>query len=166
MEAISEVKVLTSNYQAEYGRLSGSDVQMVTKSGTRQFHGMGMYYARNEALNANNFFSNLQGIARPVNRFNATTYNIGGPVWLPGKLSKLRNRMFFFWNQEFLPQRSTSALQYDTMPTALERAGNFSQTLSGGKLVSVIDANTGAAFPGNIIPASRIDSNGQALLTK
>ena len=164
MEAISEVKVLTSNYQAEYGRLSGSDVQMVTKSGSRQFHGMGMYYGRNEALNANNFFSNLQGIARPVNRFNASTYNIGGPVWLPGKLSKLRNRMFFFWNQEFLPQHSTSALQYDTMPTALQRAGDFSQTLSGGKLVAVIDPNTGAAFPGNIVPASRIDGNGQALL--
>ena len=163
-EAISEVKILTSNYQAEYGRLSGSDVQMVTKSGTRQFHGMGMYYGRNEDLNANNFFSNLQGIARPVNRFNAITYNVGGPAWLPGKLSKLRNQLFFFWNQEFLPQKSTSALQYDTMPTALQRAGNFSQTLAGGKLVPVIDPNTGVAFPGNIVPTSRIDPNGQALL--
>ncbi len=164
MEAISEVKVMTSNYQAEYGRLSGSDVQMVTKSGTRQFHGTAMYYGRNEDLNANNFFSNLQGIARPVNRFNAVTYNIGGPVWVPAKLSPVRNKIFFFWNQEFLPQRSTSALQYDTMPTALQRTGNFSQTLTAGKLVPIIDPTTGVAFPGNIIPASRIDSNGQALL--
>ena len=60
MEAISEVRVLTSNYQAEYGRLSGSDIQMVTKSGTRQFHGMAMYYGRNEDLNANNFFNNFR----------------------------------------------------------------------------------------------------------
>ncbi len=163
MEAISEVKVLTSNYQAEYGRLSGSDVQMVTKSGTRQFHGMGMYYGRNEILNANNFFSNLQGIARPVNRFNATTYNIGGPVWIP-KLPSIRNKVFFFWNQEFLPQHATSPLQYDTMPSALQRAGDFSQTLSGGKLVPIIDASTGAAFPNNVVPVSRIDPNGQALL--
>jgi hypothetical protein len=164
MEAISEVKVLISNYQAEFGRLSGSDVQMVTKSGSRQFHGMGMYYGRNEDLNANNFFSNAQGIARPVNRFNAVTYNIGGPVWLPGKLSGLRNKVFFFWNQEFLPQHVTGALQYSTVPTALQLAGNFSQTLSGGKLVVVTDPNTGAPFPGNIIPSSRIDTNGLALL--
>jgi outer membrane receptor protein involved in Fe transport len=164
MEAISEVKVLTSNYQAEYGRLSGSDVQMVTKSGTREFHGMAMYYGRNEDLNANNFFNNSQGLARPVNRFNAITYNVGGPVWLPGKLSPLRNKIFFFWNQEFLPQHTTGGLQYTTMPTALERAGNFSQTTSGGKLVPIIDPNTGSPFPGNIIPPSRIDSNGLGLL--
>jgi hypothetical protein len=145
MEAISEVKVLTSNYQAEYGRLSGSDVQMVTKSGTRQFHGTGMYYGRNEVLNATNFFSNLQGLKRPVNRFNAITYNIGGPVWLP-KLPSIRNKIFFFWNQEFLPQHATSPLQYDTMPTDLQRAGDFSQTLSGGKLVPIIDTSTGAAL--------------------
>ncbi len=164
MEAISEVKVLTSNYQAEYGRLSGSDVQMVTKSGTRQFHGTAMYYGRNEDLNANNFFSNLQGIARPVNRFNAVTYNIGGPVWVPAKLSPIHNKIFFFWNQEFLPQKSTSALMYDTMPTVQQRAGDFSQTLSGGKLLPIIDPNTGVAFPGNIVPVSRIDPNGLALL--
>jgi hypothetical protein len=164
MEAISEVKVLQSNYQAEYGRLSGSDVQMVTKSGTRQYHGMGMYYGRNEDLNANNFFSNLQGIPRPVNRFNAVTYNIGGPIWMPKKLSALHNKLFFFWNQEFLPQHVTGALQYLTMPTALQLAGNFSQTLSGGKLVPVTDPNTGVAFPGNIVPTSRIDPNGLALL--
>ena len=163
MEAISEVKILTSNYQAEYGRLSGSDVQMVTKSGTRQFHGTGMYYGRNEVLNATNFFSNLNGIPRPVNRFNAITYNIGGQVWIP-KMPAIRNKIFFFWNQEFLPQHSTSPLQYDTMPTDLQRAGNFSQTLTGGRLVPVIDTSTGAAFPGNIIPLSRIDPNGQALL--
>ena len=158
MEAISEVKVLTSNYQAEYGRLSGSDVQMVTKSGTRQFHGTAMYYGRNEALNANNFFSNLQNIARPVNRFNATTYNIGGPVWLP-KLPALRSKMFFFWNQEFLPQHSTSALQYDTMPTAQQRTGDFSLTST-----KIIDPTNGLQFPGNIVPATRIDANGQSLL--
>ena len=65
MEAVSEMKVLLSNYQAEYGRLSGSNVEIVSKSGTREFHGMGMYYMRNEFLNANNFFSNRTGAPRP-----------------------------------------------------------------------------------------------------
>ena len=101
---------------------------MVTKSGTREYHGMGMYYGRNEVLNANNFFNNLQGIARPVNRFNAVTYNIGGPVWAPGKLSALRHKLFFFWNQEFLPQRVSGDPNELTMPTAAQRSGNFGNT--------------------------------------
>ncbi len=67
MEAVSEMKVLLSNYQAEYGRLSGSNVEIVTKSGTREFHGMGMYYMRNEDLNGNNYFNNRIGSPRPVN---------------------------------------------------------------------------------------------------
>lgn len=161
MEAVSEMKVLLSNYQAEYGRLSGSNVEIVSKSGTREFHGMGMYYMRNEDLNANNFFNNRIGSPRPVNRFNAVTYNIGGPVYFP---KATREKLFFFWNQEILPSKTTGALQYSTMPTALERSGNFSQSLAGGKLIPITDSTTGQPFPGNIVPASRIDPNGLALL--
>jgi hypothetical protein len=58
MDAVSEVKVLVSNYQAEYGRMSGSNVEIITKSGTKQFHGSGSYFNRNEDFNANNFFNN------------------------------------------------------------------------------------------------------------
>jgi hypothetical protein len=83
-EAVAEVKVLISNYQAEYGRLSGSNVEMVTKSGTRQFHGAGMYYKRHEEFNANNFFSNFVGLPMGINRFNTYSYNIGGPIYIPG----------------------------------------------------------------------------------
>lgn len=165
MEAVSEVKILQSNYQPEYGRLAGSNVEMVTKSGTETLHGMGMYYARNEALNANNFFSNLSGSPRPVNRFNAVTYNIGGPVYVPSKWGALHKKLFFFWNQEYLPQRVTGPLQYATVPTALERAGNFSRSYVGGKLVSIIDPTTGKPFPNNIIPTSQLDPNGTALLS-
>lgn len=165
MEAVSETKVLISNYQAQYGRLAGGDVEIVTKSGTLQFHGMGMYYMRNEALNANNFFNNLSGIKRPVNRFNAVTYNIGGPVLLPHNPGHLNGKLFFFWNQEYLPQSITGALQYSTMPTALERGGNFSQSYVGGKLSTIVDPTNGQPFPGNIIPQNRLDSNGQALLS-
>ena len=133
MEAISEIRVLQSNYQAEYGRLAGSDIQMVTKSGTLQYHGMAMYYGRNEDLNADNFFNNVSGIPRPVNRLNAVTYNIGGPVWAPSKLSTLRHKVFFFWNQEFLPQTVTGALQYSTMPTTAQKAGNLSGSINGDR---------------------------------
>ena len=157
MESISEVKVLQSNYQAEYGRLSGSEVQLVTKSGTLQYHGMGMYYGRNEFFNASNFFNNRLGLARPVNRFNAMTYNIGGPIWMPVKLPALRNKLFFFWNQEFLPKRVSGNPVNITMPTAAQRSGNFGT-------VNVTDPDTGKVFPGNVVPTSRIDPNGLALL--
>ncbi len=119
---------------------------------------------RNEDLNANNFFSNRIGSVRPVNRFNAVTYNIGGPVYLP-KFHALKDKLFFFWNHEILPGKSTGALQYSTMPTALERQGNFSQTVVGGKPLVITDPTTGQPFPGAIIPQNRLDANGQALLS-
>ncbi|MGB9604463.1 MAG: hypothetical protein ACPL88_01125, partial [Bryobacteraceae bacterium] len=160
-----EVKVMVSNYQAEYGRRAGGVVQIVTKSGTQDLHGAGMYYMRKEALNANNFFSNRLGQPRPRNRFNAITYSVGGPVYIPRLLSRRQPRMFFYWSHEYQPAKVTGPLQYSTMPTALERAGDFSQSLDvNNALIPVKDPTTGAPFPGNKIPADRLDSNGQALL--
>ena len=165
-ESVSEVKILLSNYQAEYGRLSGSNVQMITKSGTRAFHGSALYYKRHEQFNANNFFNNRVGVIKPINRFNTYTYNIGGPVVLPGKRGANRDKMFFFWNHEYVPQKTSSATQQVTMPTALEREGNFSQTVDvNGRLVTVLDPITRQPLPGNIVPASRVDPNGKALLS-
>lgn len=163
-DAVSEVEMLTSNYQAEYGRGLGGTVNIITKSGTRDFHGLGSYFKRNEEFDANNFFNNLDGLPKPRDRHNIWTYNIGGPVYIPGKLNQNRDKLFFFWNQEFLPVR-TSSLNTITVPTDLERVGNFSQSLeSNGQLIVVKDPTTGQPFSGNVVPASRIDPNGQALL--
>ncbi|MBI3684421.1 MAG: carboxypeptidase regulatory-like domain-containing protein [Acidobacteria bacterium] len=164
-EAVSEVKILLSNYQAEYGRLSGSNVQMVTKSGTREFHGAGLYYKRHEQFNANSFFNNRLGVVKPLNRFNTYTYNVGGPLYVPGRFNRNRDKLFFFWNHEYIPQKVSSATQSVTMPTELERRGDFSQTVDvSGRLVPVLDPNSRQPLAGNIVPASRVDSNGQALL--
>jgi hypothetical protein len=84
-EAVSEVKILLSNYQAEFGRLSGSNVQILTKSGTLEFHGAALYYKRHDQFNANSFFNNRIGVSKPLNRFNTYTYNIGGPLYIPGR---------------------------------------------------------------------------------
>ena len=163
MESVAEVKVMVSNYQAEYGRLSGGNIQIVTKSGTKDFHGVGMYYMRNEVLNANNFFNNRLNRVRPRNRYNALTYSIGGPVYIPKLVNK--GKMFFYWSHEYQPAKVTGGLQYATMPTALERAGDFSQSIDqNGALIAVRDTTAGAPFPGNRIPANRLDANGQALL--
>ena len=164
-EAVEEVKILLTNYQAEYGRLSGSNVQILTRSGAREFHGAGLYYKRHEEFNANTFFNNRLGVPTPLNRFNTYTYNIGGPVFIPGKFNRNREKLFFFWNQEYVPQKTSSATQQVTTPTALERKGDFSQTVDvSGKLAPVLDPNSRQPLPGNIVPASRVDPNGQALL--
>jgi hypothetical protein len=115
-EAVSEMKILLTNYQAEYGRLSGSNVQILLKSGSRDFHGSGLYYKRHEEFDANNFFNNRLGVPRPIDRFNTYTYNIGRPLFIPGKFNKNREKLFFFWNQECVPQKTSSATQQVTTP--------------------------------------------------
>ena len=165
MDAVSEVKVLLNNYQAEYGRMRGASVQMIGKSGTRSFYGSFSYFKKHEQFNANDFFSNRNGLAKARYRYNMFSYTIGGPVYIPKKLNKERNKLFFFWSQEFWPQQVSVPVSSITVPTELERKGDFSQSLDvSGKLIPVKDTTTGLQFPGNIVPANRIDPSGQALM--
>lgn len=163
-DSVAEVKILLSNYQAEYGRMAGSNVHVITKSGTREFHGLVSHFRRHEQFNANNFFNNQRGVARPRLRQNVWNYNIGGPVYVPGKFNRDRNKLFFFWGQEYWPTKSASQGNV-TAPTALERHGDFSQSLDvNNRLIVVRDPSTRQPFPGNRMPASRLDASGVALL--
>ena len=164
-DAVSEVKILLSNYQAEYGRMSGSNIQVVTKSGTSDFHGLFSYFKRHEQFNANNFFDNRNGIDKPRYRYNTWTYNVGGPIYIPKKFNTDKNRLFFFWQQEFWPTKSGRTGNRN-MPTLLERQGDFSQSIDlNNKLITIKDPHAGGSpFPGNIIPPSRVNPSGQALL--
>ncbi|MBI3680066.1 MAG: carboxypeptidase regulatory-like domain-containing protein [Acidobacteria bacterium] len=165
-DAVSEVKILLSNYQAEYGRYSGANVQVITKSGTRDFHGLGSYFKRHEQFNANSFFNNRLGIPKQKYRYNTWNYNIGGPIYIPGKLNRNRDKLFFFWSQEFWPTRSTVSGRQVTLPTELERKGDFSQSVDqNGARIPVVDPVTRQPLPNNVIPASRLDANGVALLS-
>jgi hypothetical protein len=166
MDAVAEVKVLLSNYQAEYGRLSGANVSIVTKSGTREFHGLASYFKRNEALNANDFFNNRLGRPRPRYRFDTWNYQLGGPVYIPGVFNTKKEKLFFFWSQEFWPLSIPTALTQRTVPTELERRGDFSQSRDVNNALIVVrdPLNNRQPFPGNVIPRDRIDLNGQALL--
>ena len=164
-DAVAEVKVLLTNYQAEYGRMSGANVQIVSKSGTREFHGGASYYKRHEQFNANNFFNNQVGAAKPRYRYNTYNYNLGGPVYVPGKFNAARDKIFFFWLQEFWPLKTATALQRITVPTELERTGDFSQSVDlNNRLIAVRDPVSNAPFPGNIIPRTRLNSSGAVLL--
>ena len=165
IDAVAEIKVLLSNYQAEYGRSSGGTINTVIKSGTKEFHGGAYYFLRNEALNANEFFRNRDGLPRPQYRFNYPGYFVGGPVTM-GKFNKDRDKLFFFWSQEFLPRKYPTSLARRTFPTAQERLGNFSDSRDqNGALIPIWDpVNNRTPFPGNIVPSNRIDKNGQALM--
>ena len=139
---------------------------MVSKSGSKDFHGLGSYFKRNEEFNANGFFNNQLGAPKPVYRYNTWNYNIGGPVYIPGKFNRNRDKLLFFWSQEFWPLKTTGALTRLTVPTALERQGDFSQSVDvNNKLIVINDpSNNKQPFAGNLIPASRLNSNGAALL--
>ena len=165
-DAISEVKVLLSNYQAEYGRMSGANVHLITKSGTQDFHGGFSYYKRHEQFNANTFFNNRTGRPKALHRFNTFNYNVGGPIFIPGKFNTGKDKLFFFWSQEFWPLKTGTGLQRITTPTPLEKGGDFSQSFDqGGNLITISDPFNGdQPFPGNVIPSDRLDPSGTALL--
>ena len=165
MDAISEMKVLLNNYQAEYGRTAGAVVNAVTRSGTRDFHGSAYYYKRHEQFNATPFFNNMTNQPKPRYRYNTWGWNFGGPIPLPGGLNRDRDKLFFFFSSELLPTSTPGNQQRLTMPTALERSGDFSQSLNtNGALFTIRDPLTNQPFAGNRIPADRIDPNLQKML--
>ena len=165
LDAIAEIKVLLTNYQAEYGRSSGGTINAVIKSGTREFHGGAFYFKRHEMFNANEFFNNRDGLPKPRYRFEYPGYFLGGPLLIP-KINTSRDKLFFFWSQEFLPRKYPTAQARRTFPTELERRGDFSRTFDTNRqLIPILDPlDNRRPFPGNIVPANRIDKNGQGLL--
>ena len=171
LDAVQELKVLTSNFQAEFGHNSGGQITVVTKNGTQEFHGTAAWNHRHEEFNADTWANNhtlKNGAATPrvPYRYNVETYSIGGPVFIPKHFNRERKKLFFFWSQERTGQFGTggTALQYT--PTALERNGDFSQSFNNnGTQILVLDpANANKQFTNNLIPASRLNPVGQSVL--
>ena len=165
IDSIGEIKVLTSNFQAEYGRNAGALISVVTKSGTQEFHGSGWWTHRHEGFNANDYFNNLTGLPRSRYRFNIQGWSLGGPVFIPKVFNSDKTKLFFFASQEYTRQLVNAPNQYRTMPTEIERIGDFSQsTNASGSLIVITDPQTGMPFPGNKIPSNRINGWGQSIL--
>ena len=116
-EALQEFRVVTSNAKSEYGRSAGGQVEMVTKSGTNQFHGGAYEFLRNTALDANSFFNNRQGLDRELLRRNQFGASIGGPI--------RRNKAFFFVNYEGTRRTQETSPSGFLVPTASLRGGNY-----------------------------------------
>jgi hypothetical protein len=130
IDAISEFKLLTNAYSAEYGRAVGGQLQVVTKSGTQSFHGSGYWYGRRGSWNANTWTNNRSGVERnTASARNDSGYTIGGPIYIPGVFNQDKKKLFFFWSQEFQRRTDPVAERLTRTPTALERMGDFSQSV-------------------------------------
>ena len=133
LDNISEFKLLTSNYQAEYGRSGGAAIQIVTKSGTSQFHGTGYYFHRHEQFNANSYFNNANGLnangvennPRNFYRYNQQGYNIGGPVLLPKKALEGRSSSS---SRRMAGTTGAAERAPSRVPTDAEALGDFSNS--------------------------------------
>ena len=170
LEAISEFKVLTSNYGAQYGRNGSGTIEVETKSGTNSFHGNLYEFVRNDDFNAKGYFQ--QSI--PSYKKNDFGYTFGGPIYIPGVYNKNKDKTFFFWSQEWRRDRVPGQDFNQPVPSIAERSGDFSDYCP--------DVNNGNSFdncpvvPGftdgtghtpnlNVVPGFNInDPNVQALL--
>lgn len=165
IDMIAEMKIITNSQPAEFGRASGAQIEVVTKSGTKDFHGTGYLFHRHEGLNANTWRNNIDGRARPFYRYNFAGFNVGGPAYIPKLFNKEKEKFFFFIGIEWQNQLVPNNLMNVTVPTALERTGDFSQSRdSGGSPLSIKDPTTGQQFPGNIIPKDRLNADGVKIL--
>src|SRR5262245_8610432 len=124
VEAIAEVKVLVSNYQAEYGRSSGMQITAVTKSGTNTFRGSTYFVRRDSNWNSNSWANKQNGNPKAITKETDWGYTLGGPVGKPGK----SNKLFFFFSQEWRPRTTAGTVTQFRFPTTLERNGDFSQS--------------------------------------
>ncbi|MCU0226099.1 MAG: carboxypeptidase regulatory-like domain-containing protein [Bryobacterales bacterium] len=171
VDATEEFRIVTRNPSAEYGRTGGGVINVISKSGTNEYHGTAYWFHRNRALNANDFFSNRNGRDRQPFVFNQWGATIGGPV--------KKEKTFFFFNYEGFTQREQSRT-FRTVPTNLQRSGNFSQTfavVSGApSLIRIFDplttitdpANpalrTRTQFTNNIIPTARLNPTAMGVM--
>jgi len=175
LETVEEFKVFTNSFSSEFGRSGGGVLTAATRSGTNDLHGAAYEFLRNDKLNANGWTNNRVGLRRSAFRRNEYGVAVGGPVYLP-RLYDGRNRDFFFFNWERIPQRSPDNI-LATVPNPLERAGDFSRTETNrGELIRIYDPTTTVAdparpgqflrqaFPDNRIPAARVDAISRRIL--
>jgi hypothetical protein len=147
LEAISEFKVLTSNYGAQYGKNGSGTVEVETKSGTQQFHGSAFYYGRNDFFNANSWQDNGTGVKRPAYKKHDWGYTVGGPVYIPHLYNNDKKKTFFFWSQEWRREIVPGQNIAQAVPSADERKGIFNDVCPVYSSGSTFDPTTYPACP-------------------
>lgn len=161
VETVSEIRVLSNNNAAEYGGSAGGIIIETTKSGSNQLHGSAYEYLRNDALDAPGFFAPITSgqKVKPKLRYNVFGGTVGGPI--------IHDKTFFFGAYEGQRLR-TGGVDTLTVPTALQRTGDFSETVNAqGRQLVIYDPSTTRLvngvyvrdpFPGNRIPAAQLDT--------
>jgi hypothetical protein len=156
VDAIQEFKIERNNYGAEFGGAGGAQVNLVTRAGTNDFHGSAYWFARRDSLESKNYF--LEQANQPKQKLHWDDYGatFGGPV--------VKDKLHFFLSFEKNSDKRQD-VRTSFVPTAAERNGDFSgPALAGCTLAPPIDPLTGQAFPGNRIPADRLNPAGQLFL--
>src|SRR5215467_7607306 len=138
VDAIGEMRVLTSNYGAMYGKTASGIVEITTKSGTQEFHGSGYEFIRNEFFNARNFFD--QPGKTPLYRRNDFGFTLGGPAFIPGIYNTGKQKTFFFFSQEFRYEKTPVAYN-QAVPSNAERSGDFSDVCPSDKTAGLLAAD-------------------------
>lgn len=173
VDSTQEIQIMTTDYAPEYGRSSGGQIRIVSKSGTQVFHGAAYEYVRNTMFDANtwqrngvtssNSAASTAGVTAP-DHYNQFGYNISGPLYIPGHINTDKTKFFGYWGEEWVRYVFTDTNSL-TVPTLLMRQGNFSELLPKGNIfysagLQLVDPKTGLNFPGNIIPAPGSSSTG------
>ena len=168
VDSISEFKILRNNYSAEFGTGTGAIVTVVTKSGTRAFHGDLYEFLRNDALDAANFFTNATNTSKSKLRFNDFGGTIGGPFWIPGLYNTSRSKDFFFFSQE-VRREIRGNVATDNVPSLRQRQGLIDPTCSSTPAPCTPAATDPSEVPingeANVAP-TQIDPNSVALLDR
>jgi hypothetical protein len=174
LDSIAEFRISTSNYGAEMGRHPGANIEVVTKSGTKEWHGDAYEYVRNDLFDANDWFANRQ-IAPPGGnapktplKRNEFGYTLGGPFYIPGHYNTDKSKTFFFWSEEWRRYRQGEVIT-SPVPSLLMRTGNFSECDPKSSNYNSLISNcsvptnpvTGQPFSADTVP---INPNGAALL--
>src|SRR5258708_2175312 len=157
IEAIAEFRSLRNSYGPEYGQAAGAIVSIATRGGSNKIHGSAFYFGRNDVLNATEFFAKGLGVKKDKLRRNDFGFSLGGPI--------IKDRLFFFYSEE-VNKEIRGKTRFGSVPTLLERAGDFSQPrfangnrCSGGAI--------GGGRPGSVdqkIPTANISAAGLALV--
>jgi len=161
VDSTQEIQILTADYAPEYGRSSGGQIRITSKSGSQTFHGAAYEYVRNTVFDANPWQRNAvpatTGVTAPIH-YNQFGYNIGGPLYIPNHFNADKSKVFWYWGEEWVRYIFTDTNTTTTVPTLKMRTGDFSELLDPSnifyhKAVVIMDPKTGLPFPGNIIPA-------------